>query len=117
KLQIEFVKHGQSYIYRQKCGYKFDDQPIFYKEFFQENTIFYKVKIMQTKQIFRRFLNTFAKTFKVMLIETLKPQIESIVFNTKKTVDERLYAICKLLENHVDYYNWVGFYFRNGTKE
>lgn len=72
---------------------------------------------MQTKQIFRRFLNTFTKTFEFMPFETLKPQVETIVLNTKKTVDERLFAICKLLENHVDYYNWVGFYFRNGTKE
>ena len=35
---------------------------------------------------------------------------------TNKTVDERLLAICELLENHVDYYDWVGFYFKNGDK-
>ncbi|XMO87488.1 GAF domain-containing protein [Algibacter sp. AS12] len=52
-----------------------------------------------------------------MSLEKLKPQIETIVANSEKTVDERLLAICELLEKHVEYYNWVGFYFRNGTKE
>ncbi|GGK11239.1 GAF domain containing protein [Yeosuana aromativorans] len=52
-----------------------------------------------------------------MIFETLKPQIESIVSDDKKPVNDRLMAICKLLENSVSYYNWVGFYFRNGDKE
>ncbi|MEP3838572.1 MAG: GAF domain-containing protein [Algibacter sp.] len=52
-----------------------------------------------------------------MSLEKLKPQIETITSNSKKTVNQRLLAICELLENHVEYYNWVGFYFRNGTKE
>lgn len=52
-----------------------------------------------------------------MIFEQLKPQVETIVFNTKKTVDERLLSICELLENQIPYYNWVGFYFRNGDKE
>lgn len=52
-----------------------------------------------------------------MLFEQLKPQIETIVLNTNKKVNERLLNICELLEKHVSYYNWVGFYFRNGKKE
>lgn len=52
-----------------------------------------------------------------MIFESLKPQIETIISNSKKTVDERLLAICKLLETHIEYYNWVGFYFRNDNKE
>ena len=52
-----------------------------------------------------------------MIFETLKPHVETIVLNTEKTVEERLLNICELLEKHVDYYNWVGFYFRNGNKE
>lgn len=52
-----------------------------------------------------------------MPFENLKPKVETIVSNTKKTVDERLFEICELLEKHLDYYNWVGFYFRNGEKE
>ena len=52
-----------------------------------------------------------------MTFEQLKPQVEAIISNTEKTVDERLLAICELLEKNVLYYNWVGFYFRNGKKE
>ena len=52
-----------------------------------------------------------------MTFEALKPEVNAIISNTEKTVDERLLRICKLLETHIDYYNWVGFYFRNGDKE
>ena len=52
-----------------------------------------------------------------MIFETLKPQIETIVLTNEKTVNERLLNICELLEANVSYYNWVGFYFRNGKKE
>ncbi|MFI0430441.1 GAF domain-containing protein [Mariniflexile sp. HMF6888] len=52
-----------------------------------------------------------------MIFEQLKSQVETIVLNTSKTVSERLLNICELLEKHVSYYNWVGFYFRNGKKE
>lgn len=52
-----------------------------------------------------------------MIFETLKPQVETIIANTNKTVNERLLNICELLEANVSYYNWVGFYFRNGNKE
>ena len=52
-----------------------------------------------------------------MIFDTLKPQIETITQNTQTTVDHRLLHVCKLLESNVDYYNWVGFYFRNGKKE
>ncbi|GAA4893388.1 GAF domain-containing protein [Flaviramulus aquimarinus] len=52
-----------------------------------------------------------------MIFKTLKPQVKTIISNTQKTVDQRLLSICELLETHIDYYNWVGFYFRNGNKE
>ncbi|NJX15946.1 GAF domain-containing protein [Tamlana crocina] len=52
-----------------------------------------------------------------MNFEQLKPEITQITSNDNKTVNERLLAICQLLEKHIDYYNWVGFYFRNGDKE
>lgn len=61
-------------------------------------------------------LNTFDKIFN-MLFNSLKPQIETIVSNNNKNVDERLFEICQLLEQNIPYYNWVGFYFRNGNKE
>ncbi|NMH89788.1 GAF domain-containing protein [Flavivirga algicola] len=52
-----------------------------------------------------------------MIFEDLKTQVETIIANTKKTAGERLLDICELLETQVEYYNWVGFYFRNGDKE
>lgn len=52
-----------------------------------------------------------------MIFEQLKPQVKTIVFDSNKTVNERLLIICDLLEKHISYYNWVGFYFRNGKKE
>ncbi|MAB47322.1 MAG: histidine kinase [Flavobacteriaceae bacterium] len=51
-----------------------------------------------------------------MTFETLKPEIKSIVSNTNFNIDERLLKICELLEANIDYYNWVGFYFKNGDK-
>ncbi|UKM64874.1 GAF domain-containing protein [Flavobacteriaceae bacterium GSB9] len=52
-----------------------------------------------------------------MIFEQLKPEVNNIILNEKKTVDERLLDICQLLEKHINYYNWVGFYFKNGDKE
>ncbi|WP_100615204.1 GAF domain-containing protein [Confluentibacter citreus] len=52
-----------------------------------------------------------------MMFEPLKPKIEAIVSNPNHAVNERLLAICKLLEANIPHYNWVGFYFRNGKKE
>jgi len=51
-----------------------------------------------------------------MIFETLKPEVKNLVNNTNNTLDDRLLSICELLENHIDYYNWVGFYFKNGNK-
>ncbi len=51
-----------------------------------------------------------------MIFETLKPQVLTLANDTSKTIDERLFSLCSLLENHIDYYNWVGFYFKNGDK-
>ncbi|WP_299890253.1 GAF domain-containing protein [uncultured Lacinutrix sp.] len=51
-----------------------------------------------------------------MIFETLKPQVEAILSNNKKTVNERLMETCEILEANIKYYNWVGFYFKNGDK-
>lgn len=51
-----------------------------------------------------------------MTLESLKPKVLEIV-TQPISVDDRLHQICQLLETKVDYYNWVGFYFRNGDKE
>ncbi|MEO1032331.1 MAG: GAF domain-containing protein [Bacteroidota bacterium] len=51
-----------------------------------------------------------------MTFEALKPEIKHIVAQNSLSVDDRLLKICELLETHIDYYNWVGFYFKNGDK-
>ena len=54
-----------------------------------------------------------------MNFEYLKSQIENIVNNKSNAlkIDDCLYHICVLLEANVPYYNWVGFYFKNGDKD
>jgi GAF domain-containing protein len=52
-----------------------------------------------------------------MTLEELKPEIKSIISNDNLDTDERLLQICELLEANVAYYNWVGFYFKNGDKD
>ena len=51
-----------------------------------------------------------------MNFESLKPQIEAIINNATTSKDTKLSLICELLENQIEYYNWVGFYFKNGNK-
>ena len=58
----------------------------------------------------------FYQNFINMTFEVLKPQVEDIIKRNTTTVDERLLEICKLLEERITYYNWVGFYFKNGDK-
>lgn len=60
--------------------------------------------------------NTFTKNIDLMILESLKPEITSITSNAKISVNDRLLQICELLESNIDYYNWVGFYFKNGNK-
>ncbi|WP_040248381.1 GAF domain-containing protein [Psychroserpens mesophilus] len=51
-----------------------------------------------------------------MTLAALKPQVEDIIKRNSISIDERLLAICNLLEENVPHYNWVGFYFKNGDK-
>ncbi|APG61075.1 GAF domain-containing protein [Christiangramia salexigens] len=52
-----------------------------------------------------------------MPFQKLKPQIETILQNDQRSVDDRLTEVCELLETTIPYYDWVGFYFKNGDKE
>ncbi|WP_196892326.1 GAF domain-containing protein [Aureivirga marina] len=49
-------------------------------------------------------------------MEALKQKIEEQIklFNS---IEEKLQAITDTLEKELDYYDWVGFYFKNGDKE
>ena len=52
-----------------------------------------------------------------MTFPELKTKVSTIASNDSLSVDDRLLEICKQLEASIEYYNWVGFYFRNGDKE
>lgn len=51
-----------------------------------------------------------------MSLSHLNSEVEHILSDSKSTIDDRLLKICTLLEAQVAYYNWVGFYFKNGDK-
>lgn len=52
-----------------------------------------------------------------MTFEELKPKVIDILHHDNTIREERLLQLCHLLEENIDYYDWVGFYFRNGDKE
>ncbi|MFY7670190.1 GAF domain-containing protein [Tenacibaculum sp. MEBiC06402] len=51
-----------------------------------------------------------------MVIENLKSKIDLIVAS-ESTKEEKLQEICDYLKSEISYYDWVGFYFKNGDKE
>lgn len=52
-----------------------------------------------------------------MTFEELKPKVIDILHHEKTLRDEKLLQICHLLKDNIDYYDWVGFYFKNGAVE
>ncbi len=52
-----------------------------------------------------------------MLLKNLKPEIIAILGDKRQSVKDRLHKICQLLSDSVNYYDWVGFYFKNEDKE
>ncbi|WP_298791901.1 GAF domain-containing protein [uncultured Allomuricauda sp.] len=51
------------------------------------------------------------------MLTSLKPKVTTILSNNAESVENRLTELCKLLSDSVEYYDWVGFYFKNGDKE
>jgi L-methionine (R)-S-oxide reductase len=51
-----------------------------------------------------------------MHISKLKESITANI-DSNKTVSEKLQFICNLLSQEIEYYDWVGFYFKNGKKK
>lgn len=51
------------------------------------------------------------------MLKNLELKITAIISDTDTAVDTRLHSICTLLKESVSYYDWVGFYFKNGDKE
>lgn len=48
-----------------------------------------------------------------MSFTTLKPKIKNILAKETESIEQRLKEVCMLLQAHIDYYDWVGFYFAN----
>ncbi len=51
-----------------------------------------------------------------MKLTKIKNAIIQIIENNSEN-NQKLQQICTFLKDEVDYYNWVGFYFKNGTKK
>jgi L-methionine (R)-S-oxide reductase len=51
-----------------------------------------------------------------MNIPQLKESITAIA-ESNQSVSEKRQEICDYLKQEIDYYHWVGFYFKNGDKE
>lgn len=48
-----------------------------------------------------------------MTFQELQPKVTAITTTPSLSRDEKLLAICELLNKNIEYYNWVGFYFAN----
>ena len=51
-----------------------------------------------------------------MILENLKPKVVTILSDNSLNTTEKLQQLCDFLKENVSYYNWVGFYFKNGDK-
>lgn len=47
----------------------------------------------------------------------LKKRLSSILESPKHNTDEKLEKVCHLLDQEISYFNWTGFYFKNGDKD
>ena len=63
------------------------------------------------------FYSTFTAYFNFikMIFEDLKIKVRTILKNTVNS-EESMQEICDLLRANINYYDWVGFYFKNGDK-
>lgn len=52
-----------------------------------------------------------------MKFNSLKNNCSNILENTDLKFEEKLFQICQTLKNEIEYYDWVGFYFKNGDKD
>ncbi len=52
-----------------------------------------------------------------MEFTALMSQVQEICAQQTTNRTEKLQTICDLLKENISYYDWVGFYFRNGEKE
>ncbi len=52
-----------------------------------------------------------------MPFEKLKVSVANILKSENQSITDRLNMVCHLLRENIDYYDWVGFYFKNGDKD
>ncbi|GMN07041.1 GAF domain-containing protein [Croceitalea sp. MTPC5] len=50
------------------------------------------------------------------MFSSLKSKVTTIVQDESFGSTQKMQLICDLLRNEIPYYNWVGFYFKNGEK-
>ncbi|MDY3362843.1 GAF domain-containing protein [Riemerella anatipestifer] len=50
-------------------------------------------------------------------MEHLKIKLSEVISDNHLTRDEKLKTICEVLDQEKSYFNWTGFYFKNGNKE
>ena len=50
------------------------------------------------------------------MFEALRQSVTEILEKEELDSSKKMQQICDLLRNTVDYYDWVGFYFKNGDK-
>lgn len=53
----------------------------------------------------------------MMIFASLKPKVSEIVTSTSFSKEIKLTKVCKLLQENIDYYDWVGFYFANEAEK
>ena len=51
------------------------------------------------------------------MFQELIPQVHSILEKSALDTNSRLEEICVLLRSKIPYYDWVGFYFKNGDRQ
>jgi len=51
------------------------------------------------------------------MFDDLKSKISELLDASENTAEERMQSLCDLLQKDIPYYDWVGFYFKNGNKE
>lgn len=49
--------------------------------------------------------------------QELRPKVSEILANSIRDPEQKMQAVCDLLRKNIPYYDWVGFYFKNGDKE
>ncbi|MBS1570943.1 MAG: GAF domain-containing protein [Bacteroidetes bacterium] len=51
------------------------------------------------------------------MYENLIKNISTIIHAPNEETDAKLLKICQLLDTEISYFNWTGFYFKNGEKQ